>query len=238
MVLDVHRLYRLDRYPEVARYFLYRHTYFAVAGETAQAAFDKLIAKMSERPDTPAVRLGELSELQAAIARDEDRAVFARMVFPRLRTSQTLDILEVGDAGAKQVIVRSSITDRRGAAYAFRETFDPAEIGALYRLFFKENYPKTISEQDRHHVLQDGAERIVGGLCHRMMFENAAFIDGIVVASAHQRSGLAGAMIEDFCGRMAQAGVHVVLAPFYLPELFLRAGFKVDKRWGAMVRFV
>ena len=238
MALDIHRLYRLDRYPEVARYYLYRHTYFAVAGEQTLAAFDKLIAKMSARPDTPAVRLGELSELQAAIVQDEDRAVFAKMVFPRLRMSQKLDILEVGDPGAKKVIVRSSIADRRGAAFAFRETYDPAEIGALYRLFFKENYPKTISEQDRHHVLLDGAERIVAGLCHRMMFENAAFIDGIVVASAHQRTGLAGAMIEDFCVRMAQAGVHVVLAPFYLPDLFLREGFKVDKRWGAMVRYV
>ena len=238
MALDVHRLYRLDRFPEVARYFLYRHTYFAVADETTLAAFDRLIAKMSERPATAAVRLGELSELQAALARDEDRAVFARMVFPRLRTSQTLDILEVGDAGAKQVIVRSSIVDRRGAAFTFRETADPAEIGALYRLFFKENYPKTISEQDRHHVLLDGAERIVGGLCHRMMFENAAFIDGIVVASSRQGAGLAGAMIEDFCSRMALAGVHVVLAPHDHPGLFLRAGFKADKRWGAMVRFV
>jgi hypothetical protein len=238
MVLDVCRLYRLDRYPEVARYYLYRHTYFAVAAGKTPAAFDKLIAKMSERPDTPAVQLGELSELQGAIARDEDRAVFAKMVFPRLRTSQTLDILEVGDSGAKQVIVRSSIADRHGATFTFRETYDPAEIGALYRLFFKENYPKTISEQDRHHILLDGAERIAGGLCHRMMFENAAFIDGIVVASPHQGAGLAGAMIEDFCGRMVQAGVHVVLTSFYLPDLFLHSGFKIDKRWGAMVRYV
>ena len=238
MVLDVHGLYRLARYPDVARYYLYRHTYFAVAGEKTLAVFDKLIARMSERLGTPAVQFVELSELQAALVRDEDRAVFGKMVFPRIRTSQTLDILEFGDAGAKQVIVRSSIADRRGEAFTFRETYDPAEIGALYRLFFKENYPKTISEQDRHHILQDGAERIVGGLCHRMMFENAAFIDGIVVASPHQGAGLAGAMIEDFCGRMALAGVHVVLTPFYLPDLFLRAGFKVDKRWGAMVRYV
>ena len=45
-------------------------------------------------------------------------------------------------------------------------------------------------------------------------------------------------MIEDFCGRMAAAGVSVVLTHFYLPDLFLRSGFKVDKRWGAMVRYV
>ena len=236
--LEVFALYRLDRYPSVARYYLYRHAYFAGVPERALAAFDKLIARMQERPDVPAVQLVELSELQAAIDRDDDRAVFGRLAFPGLGPGRRLEITEFGDTGAKKVIVRSTITGRRGGTFAFRETYDPAEIGQLYRLFFKESYPKAISEQDRHYILQDAAERLVGGLCHRMMFESAAFIDGIVVASPLQRAGLASGMIEDFCGRMAAAGVSVVLTHFYLPDLFLRSGIKVDTRWGAMVRYV
>ena len=234
---EVFLLYRLDRHPDVARYYLYRHTYFAAAPERARTAFDKLIARMQERPDVPAVRLVELSDLQAAIERDEDRAVFGRLVFPGLAPGRTLEVTEAGETGAKKVVVRSTLAGRRGGTFTFRETFDPAEIGQLYRLFFKEGYPKAISDQDRHFVLLDGPERIAGGLCYRMMFESAAFIDALVVASPLQRAGLAAGMIEDFCGRMAAAGVTVVLTHFYLPDLFLRAGFKADKRWGAMVRY-
>ena len=238
MVLEVHRLYRLERYPEAARYYLYRHTYFAGAGEAVLRAFDSLIAVMTGRLSTPAVQLIELSELQAAIPDDRDRAVFSRLVFPGLRRSQTVDILPYGDERTRRIIVQSRITDRRGAIYTFGETYDPAEIGQLYRLFFKENYPKTISDEDRHYVLRDAQERVVGGLCFRSLFRNATFIDSMVVAAPLKGLGLGGAMLDDFCGRIAGSGDAVVLTHFYLPGFFLHQGFKVDKKWGALVRYL
>jgi hypothetical protein len=233
---EVFALYRLSRFPEVVRYGLFRRTYFAGAPERALAAFDALLARMRERPDVPAVRLVELSELQAALDRDADRAVLARLAFPGLAAGRTLEITESGEGSAKRVIVRSAIAGRRGGAFAFRETYDPAEIGQLYRLLFREGRPTAVSDQDRHLVLLDGAERIAGGLVYRMTFEGAAFIDAIVVAAPLQGAGLASGMIEDFCGRMAASGVPVVLTHFERPELFRRAGFELDRRWGAMVR--
>lgn len=238
MVLEVYRLYRLERYPEAARYYLYRHTYFA-GGETAVCrAFDVLIEVMTSRLSTPAVQLIELSDLQAAITDDRDRAVFSRLVFPGLRTSQTVDILPYGDERTRRLVVQSRITDRRGGAYTFGETYDPAEIGQLYRLFFKENYPKTISDEDRHYVLRDAQERVVGGLCFKSLFRNATFIDSMVVAASLKGLGLGGAMLDDFCGRVAGAGDAVVLTHFYLPGFFLHKGFKVDKKWGALVKYL
>ena len=236
VLLDVIRLYRLERYPEVVRYYLYRHTYFAGADERARSAFDRLLAKMSESLEKPAVQFLELSDLQSALRKDEDRLVFSRMVFPRLRGSQALEVLKVGDGGIRQVVVHSYLADRKGGVFTFGETFDPAEVGRLYRLFFKENYPKKILEQDRHFVVKDGQERVVGGLCYRMMSRNAVFIDVMVVASTLQCGGLGGAMLEDFCGRMAGSGVTVVLTHSYLAGFFLRRGFKADRKWGALVR--
>ena len=235
-LLDVLRLYRLDRYPEFVRFYLYRHTFFAGAEEKVRSAFDRLLGRMSGEPEKPAVQLLELSDLQSAIGRDEDRLVFSRMVFPRLRGSKALDILKVGEGGAKQVIVHSYIADRNGVSYTFGETLDPADIGRLYRLFFKENYPKRISEQDRYYVAKDAQERVVGGLCYRMLSRNVAFIDVLVVTAPLQGGGIGEAMLEDFCGRMAVAGVSLILTHTYLPGYFLRRGFKEDKKWGALVR--
>ena len=218
VLLDVTRLYRLDRYPEVVRYYLYRHTYFAGADEKARSAFDRLLAKMSANLERPAVQFLELSDLQTALRKDEDRLVFSRMVFPRLRGSQALDVLKVGEGGIRQVVVHSYLTDRRGGVYTFGETFDPAEIGRLYRLFFKENYPKKILEQDRHFVVKDAQERVVGGLCYRMMSRNAAFIDVMVVALVppgrrHRRGHARGLLRPD--GRLRR---------HRRPDAFLSAG--------------
>jgi len=235
-VLDAYARFRLDRYPETARYYLYRQTYFAGAEAAVLAAFDKLLGKMSQDVQTPAVRFAELSELQAAIADEADRAVFAKMVFPRAASGRRLDIRPFGEDRVKQVIVRSSLTDRKGEAYDFSETFDPAEISQLYRMFYLENFPKTISQQDRHYVLRDARERVIGGLCFRTMSASAAYIDGIVVASSLKGRGLGGAMLEEFGQRMSAAGVNVILTHFYLPGFFLHQGFRVDKRWGSLVR--
>ena len=237
-VLDAARIYRLDRYPEVVRYSLYRHTYFAPADGRTIAAFDRLLKKMSGAIATPAIQFIELSDLQAALRGEEDRRVFSRMVFPRLKAAGPIDIFKFGEGGAKRIIVNSLITDSRAAVYTFGESYDPAEIGRLYRLFFKEHYPKKISEQDRHYVVKDAQERVVGGLCFRMLYGNVAYIDVMAVDSTVKAGGIGGAMLDDFCGRMAGSGVAIVLTHSYLPAFFLHRGFRADKRWGALVRYL
>ncbi|MGZ5439782.1 MAG: GNAT family N-acetyltransferase, partial [Candidatus Aminicenantales bacterium] len=235
-VLDVHRRYALDRYPEIVRYYLYRHTYFAGRSGRIEALFDRLLAKMNAALDEPAVQQVELSELQAALRDERDRLVFSRMVFPRIDPDRRLGVVTQGDEGDRRVIVQSFLTDRSGRQYTFSETLDPAEIGQAYRLYFKENYPKIVSQQDRHFVLKDVQERIVGGLCYRMLSNRVAWIDVIAVTSQLKSSGLGGAALEDFCARMASQGSPLVMTHLYLPGFFLRHGFKLDKRWGALVK--
>lgn len=237
-VLELFEKYALDRYPEIVRYYFYRHTYFAGLGGGVCAAFDRLLERMTEDVRKPAQQRLELSDLQATLTADDDRRVFSKMVFPKLRGRVTLDILKFGEEGAKQVIVHSRIEDAAGAAYAFSETYDPTEIGLLYRLFFRENYPKVISDEDRHFVVKDAEDRVVGGLCYHAMYKNVMFIDAVVVSSPLKNRGLGRAMLDDFCARMAGLGAAVVLTHFFLPAFFLRSGFVEDKRWGALVKYL
>jgi long-subunit acyl-CoA synthetase (AMP-forming) len=235
-VLDLHRRYRLERFPEIVRYYLYRHTYFSGRNERLETVFDRLLARMNEHPEDPAVQRIELSDLQSALRDERDRRVYSRMVFPRLEPDRKLDVVALGEEGSRRVVIQSTLTDRRGRNYVFGETVDPAEIGQIYRLLFKANYPKLVSQQDLHFVLKDAQDRIVGGLCYRRMSGTVAFIDSIVVTSNLKASGLGGAAVDDFCARMAGQGVRIVMTHLYLPGFFIRRGFKLDKRWGALVK--
>jgi len=69
IVIDLYDTYQLRRFSEIARYYLYRNTYFASAGAGVRFAFDRLLSAMSDRAGTPVVELPELSDLSCRIFR-------------------------------------------------------------------------------------------------------------------------------------------------------------------------
>jgi hypothetical protein len=235
---ELYRLYGLDRFPELVRYRLYRDTYFGRATGGLAAAFDRLLLALEQEPGVPATQRMELSDLQDALQDDRDREAFSRMVFPRLQTRRRLQIIRVGEERGERLLVSTVITDKHGENFVFREPLGPREIGQLYRYFFEQQMPKTVSEQDRYFVLADVNDRIVGGLCYQSMENRAVQLDGIAVAAPLKGRGMRGAMEEEFSRRMANEGVQIIRARFFSSEFFLRQGYQTDKRWGALVKFL
>ena len=231
-------LYHLERFGEIARYHLYRHTCFAAAPAPALEAFDRLLNALRAEPARPATERVELSDLQAALVEQGDRNLFSRLVFPRARGAQRIEVLTFGDAERPQVTVRTHFADTRGETYDFREPVEPEEVGQLYRLFFQERFPKTVSELDRHLIVMDATERLVGGLSYRMDSPQIAHLDGVVVNAAVAARGIASALLEDFAVRMASRGVKVLRTGFIMREFCEQRGFRLDRRWGGLVRML
>ena len=234
----LHRLYAINRFDEIARYHMYRHTYFSDASVEICMAFDYLLAILHEKPDTPAISSPALSELQATLQSKDDRRVFGHLVFPRAREAHDLEVLTTGDRSVKQVIVKSQITAHDGTQYFVREATEPSEIGQLYRLFLNQRYSKTVSEFDRFLVVVDGLDRLVGGVCYEIESEKVVYLDGVVIARQLQSSGLGNALLEDFCMRMLNFGFEVVRTHFYRRNFYLKRSFQTDKRWPGLVRFL
>jgi hypothetical protein len=84
-ISELYRLYQLERFEDIARYGLYRHTYFAEADPEILAAFDRLLHRMFTHPKQRPTHMVELSNLQAVIKETTDRLVFSRLVFPAAR---------------------------------------------------------------------------------------------------------------------------------------------------------
>jgi long-subunit acyl-CoA synthetase (AMP-forming) len=237
-VIQMIHLYRLERFHEAFRYYVYQHTYFARAGATVDEVFNRLVARRLGHPGARPGQLEELSELQELMTDPRDRDVFSRMVFPHSRRSQQLELLHVGSTEDKRIIVRSIIRDAAGTAYEVRKPITPVEIGQLYHLILQTDYPKRIMEKDLHLVIIDPEERIVGGLCYRWEEGNVVYLDGIVVSNPLMNQGLGGALLEDFCVRLAAQAARCVKTNFFLGQLFSKHGFQVNHRWGGLVRFL
>jgi long-chain acyl-CoA synthetase len=232
------KLYRIDRFGEIARYYMYRHTYFDDSPVAVCTAFDYLLGVLHESPDVPAISSPALSELQATLQKRHDRHVFSHLVFPRAHKVPDLEVLAIGDQSIKHVVIKSHITARDGTDYYVREATEPSEIGQLYRLFLHQRYPKKVSEQDQFLVLVDGLDRLVGGVCFEMESDRVVYLDGIVIARQLQSNDLGSALLEDFCMRMTNKGYEVVRTHFYRRKFYLKRSFQTDQRWGGLVRFL
>jgi len=238
LIDTLYKLYRIERFGETARYYMYRHTYFNDALAEVCTAFDYLLGILHENPNVPAISSPALSELQATLQRQDDRRVFSHLVFPRAREVPGLEVLAIGDRSVKHVVVKSHITARDGTHYSVREATEPSEIGQLYRLFLRQRYPKTVSENDQFLVVVDGLDRLIGGVCFEIESDRVVHLDGIVIARQLQNNDLGSALLEDFCMRMSNHGFEVVRTHFYRRNFYLKRSFQTDQRWGGLVRFL
>lgn len=228
------RIYRVDALGEEARYRFFRRTVFARSSPAVLSAFDDLLAALRARPGARPSHLVELEGLHAALATEEERHAFTRLVFPSSRTSRPVGVSVVGDA-VKHVVLETELVDRRDAAWVVRDPLDAAEVGHLYRLFVRAGLPRSFSPERRYLVVLDPAGRIAGGLSWSLLSPDAAQLDGLVVAPALRGRGLSTALLDDLCTRLSALGVRSLLAHFAFRDLAL-PGFRLDRRHGGLVR--
>jgi len=233
---ELARLYRLDSLPQIARFTLFRNTYFRNADLHLLDIFDRLLIRMFRHPRRRPSQMVELSDLQAALTDPDDRLAFNRLAFPHRRRSERIEVQTVGDPERSQVVIRSTISDRHGKPYTVGEPSGPAEVGQVYQLFLRAGYPKAISEADRYYVVSDEEEHIIGGVVYRNEDEESVFLDGIVVTQPLRERGVAAAVLEDFCTRMTSRGFRIIKTHFFLRRQYEQYGFRVDHRWGGLVR--
>ena len=238
IIEELTNLYRLGKLPEITRFTLFRNTYFKGADPQLLDIFDRLLVRMFRHPNRRATQMVELSDLQAALTGQDDRKAFNRLAFPHRMRSDSVEVLAVGDPARSQVIVRSTIQDQYDHSYVIGEPAGPVEVGQLYRLFLKAGFPKTISEADRYLVATDEAEQIIGGVVYRQLDEEAVFLDGIVVNQALMERGIARAILADFCTRLTAMGIKTIKTHFFLRRFYQKHGFRMDERWGGLVRFL
>ncbi len=235
-ISELFDLYALKKYPEIVRYHFYRNTYFNDAEDTFTEKFDILLNKMAENKKISPLQLTELSDLQSAITDKTDKKIFEKMVFPNIKKKQSVDILTVGKKNEEHVIVKSVLKDKDKNEYIMRETLKAYEVGSLYKLFYKENYPKEITKTDKHFIVLDSNEQLIGGLCYKELEKGIVLIDGMAVTSALHGKGIGSAMMEDFFIRMKVKGIKTIKAHFLFGNYYLKHNFVIDKKWGALVK--
>ncbi len=237
-IIELQRLYQINTYHEYVRYMLYRDTYYRYSSPNVLKAFDEFLEVFAENRSKTAIQILELSNIQQEIDSDEDRAVLSRLVFPKNTKMQLFEMEKFGDKDKGTVIIKTHICDRLGHDYSVREALHPTEIGHLYRLFYKQNIPINITTLDKYFIVFDSNDKVMGGICYRVLDDRIVFMENAIIESQYKNRGIAAALIDDFCSRMANNNIEIIKTHYYLENFFKKFGFKVDTAWGALVKFL
>jgi N-acetylglutamate synthase-like GNAT family acetyltransferase len=95
-----------------------------------------------------------------------------------------------------------------------------------------------VAPSQLYYVVLNREDQIVAGICYRQTDAKTAHLDGLVRASSLKGRGLSAALLEDFLSRMTTRGVEAVSTHFVSQDFFGEHGFRVDRRWGGLVRFL
>jgi hypothetical protein len=235
MARGLERVYRLDRFPDIARYHLHRQTTFAHVGLLARQAFDTLLLAMLHRPGIWPAEMVELADVQAALGNAEERLAFGRLVFPGSATGQDVALTAVGDGG-RHLVATTHIADRSGSRYTVRDPIDPAELGRLVHLLVRSGVPRAYSVGCRLLVALDEQERVVAGVAYSLPGGPTAQLDGVAVTAALRGRGLMTALLDDLGARLGGLGVEVLTRHIAFRDVPLGRAFHYDRRWRCLVR--
>lgn len=237
-IQKLYLLYHLEDYGDIIRYALYAKTYFKDSGAQIVNSFTKLLSAMHLKRGVPPAKLFEISALQDALTDSADRAVFSGVVFPEIARPLRIEFVPVGAEESRDLILKTFF-ENRGRKYSVRKSSSPYEASALYRLFVLSEYPIRISSDIQFLLLFEGEEeRLIGGIIYKTQGEFVVNLEGLVIAPAFRNLGLGGALLEDFCSRLSSEGFKAVVTYYTNRQFFEKYNFRIDSRWGGLVRFL
>ncbi len=237
-VNNLYSLYRIDKYPEINKYIFYNKTYFADSTREVWLLFTKLINSLYKYPDEPASSRVELAELQEAMNDEIDKRVLNNLIYPSI--NQNFELIAGEEAEEKEIVLKTKITGSFGLNYTIRKPLSAFEIANLHKIFILDNYPIKIDPGLKYLIITDDEdeEAVVGGLCYRIQYMNIAKLEGIAIARPYRKKDLSRKLLEDFYKRLRADGVKTLITYFYLNTFFEKFGFKIDGRWGGLVKMI
>ena len=235
---NLYSLYRLDKYPEIYKYIFYSRTFFSTSSQDVWLLFAKLINSLFRFPDEPVANRIELFELQEALKDEIDKRVLNNLIYPSI--SQNFELMAGEESDEKEILLKTKVTDSFGFSYTIRKPISAFEIASLHKIFILDNYPIKMEHNLQYLIIIDDEdeESIVGGLCFNIKYMNIAQLEGIDISKPYRKRDLSRKLLEDFYNRLHSEGIKTLTTYFYLNTFFEKFGFKIDSRWGGLVKSI
>ncbi len=226
----------LDEYPETrVRYFMM--TCFKENNADLLNEFQSIIKDMRQNKLSPWNIQERISDIQSNIELNEEETFFlARMLFPHVDAADYVELVTTTHGQEARLNLVYQTECRDGQLYRIRPPFLPKEIAQFHSILLESALSGTFTAEHEFLFAFNSRNRLVGGLYWKNMEKDRIHLEWVAVREKYQKIALSKRLMADFYKRMKHRGIMAITVGFYVEKFFFRQGFKIDKRYGGLVK--
>jgi N-acetylglutamate synthase-like GNAT family acetyltransferase len=156
--------------------------------------------------------------------------------YSHLGPGKAAEFISLTTEGSSQTAVVVFVHDSEGNRYAIRHPAHPKEIARLHKMFSNASLPVEFRPEHQFLVMLNEHVQVIGGLFYRQTDPECVHLEKVVVDERYRKKGLSEGLLHEFFNRLISQGVKNVTVGFLRPQYFYRFGFKIDERYGNMVK--
>ncbi len=237
---ELYKDYDLDsllvEYPETrVRFFMM--TCFKGNNMQLNEQFQLIIRDLRIRNLNPLNIQERISEIQEKLSLDKNEKFFlARMLFPHIDSADYVELITTskGDRSLLNLVYQVECKDEN--LYQLRPAFFPKEITSFHSLLTKSLLTVTFTSDHEFLFAFNDRNRLVGGLFWKNTGNNSIYLEWVAIRKKYQKIGLSRLLMNDLFKRMEHKNIKIIIVGFYAEKFFSKYGFKIDKKYGGMVK--
>ena len=160
----------------------------------------------------------------------------ARMLFPHVDAADYVELVTTTHGQEARLNLVYQTECRDGQLYRIRPPFLPKEIAQFHSILSESALSGTFTAEHEFLFAFNSRNRLVGGLYWKNMEKDRIHLEWVAVRKKYQKIALSKRLMADFYKRMKHKGIMVITVGFYVEKFFFRQGFKIDKRYGGLVK--
>ena len=228
----------IDDYPETrVRYFMM--TCFKNNNLDLNNEFKAIISEMRKGTINPLNLQKRILNIQTTILlNDEEKFFLARMLFPHVNAVDYVKLVTTLKGTDEQLNLIFQAKGNDGKIYQIRPPLVPKEIAQFHTLLTESSLTGKFTINHEFLLVFNNINRIIGGLFWKPMEKERIHLEWVAVKQKNRGFNLSKILLNDFFKRMLHQNIKVITVGFYVEKFFSKHGFKLNKRYGGLVKIL
>ena len=167
---------------------------------------------------------------------DPEKYFLTRLIFEHVDAADYAELISRDVGPMSQLDLAVIIEGKSGQSFKIRPPNHPKEVARFHRTLLEAKLEVQFEIQHEFLLVYDKKDVLVGGLFWKEIGRKIAHLEKIVIAPNYQKNHLSIRLTEELFSRLRLKNFEYLTVGFFQSGLFYRLGFKINQKFGGLVK--